>query len=186
MYIGLIGTNGAGKSTVCDYFRQKGFQVLSLSDSLRDYVREKGLPLDRDTLTHMANLLKEERGLDVLAKLVCETVEKESWDNVVFDSIRNRDEVNFLARKDVVFIGVTADIKVRYERVKLRARETDHIDFETFKRQDVRENSGESSGQNISLALEACRCVVENNTGIDDLHVSLDALLKEMSYDVST
>jgi dephospho-CoA kinase len=186
VYIGLIGVNGAGKSTVCDYFKDHGFEVLSLSDALRDYVLEKDLPLDRDTLTYTANRLKEERGLDVLAKLVFEGVEESRWNNVVFDSIRNGEEVSFLAEKGVVFVGVTADINIRYERIKLRARETDYVDFDTFKRQDIRETSGESTGQNIGVALESCQFIVENNTGLEDLHTALDTVLKEIKDHVST
>jgi dephospho-CoA kinase len=176
--------NGAGKSTVCDFFSGKGFQVLSLSDSLRDYVTRKGLPLDRDTLTNTANDLKAEKGLDVLAKLVFDMADKQDSDSIVFDSIRNSLEIQFLADKGVTFIGVTADLDVRYERVKKRARETDHIDFETFKRQDERERSGESLGQNISAALSECQYFIDNNTDLESLYKNLEALLSEMKLDV--
>lgn len=177
--IGLVGTNGAGKSTACDYFKQNGYTILSLSDALRAYLTQHNLPLDRDTLTTTANRLKAEQGSDVLAKMVFQHSQK--YDTpIAFDSIRNIDELNYLKEQGVYFIGITAPLETRYKRVKSRNRETDHVDFETFKRQDKRESDGSSSGQNISSTLESCNTICQNDSSVESLHAQLDTILGEL------
>lgn len=173
--IGLVGTNGAGKSTACDYFESKGYTILSLSDALRNHLTKQNLPLDRDTLTRTANTLKAEKGADVLAKMVFE-LSKQYDTPIAFDSIRNPEELAYLKSQNVIFIGITAPIEVRYERIKGRNRETDHVDFDTFKAQDLREQDGSSSGQNITTTLESCNTVCQNDSSVEHLHSQLDAV----------
>ena len=177
--IGLVGTNGAGKSTACDYFKEKGYTILSLSDALRDHLTKLNLPLDRDTLTNTANTLKAERGSAVLAEMVFQLSKKVDTP-VAFDSVRNVDELNYLKNQGVHFIGITAPLEVRYERIKSRNRETDHVDFETFKRQDQRESDGSSSGQNISSTLESCNTICQNDSTVTHLHAQLDAVYGDL------
>ena len=70
-----------------------------------------------------------------------------------------------------------ADIKVRYERIKSRQSDTDHIDFATFKAHDERENTGVSSGQNINDALSLCSVIINNNGTYDELTQQIDRVL---------
>jgi dephospho-CoA kinase len=173
--IGLVGTNGAGKSTACDYFKAKGYTILSLSDALRDHLRQLNLPLDRDTLTNTSNTLKNEKGADILAKMVFKL--SQQYDTpIAFDSIRHPDELSFLKSQSIYFIGITAPIEIRYERIKSRNRETDHVDFDTFQAQDLRELNGSSSGQNITHTLDLCDTILQNDSSIDALHRKLDSL----------
>lgn len=177
--IGLVGTNGAGKSTACDYFKQKGYTILSLSDALRNHLTQLNLPLDRDTLTNTANTLKAEKGANILAKMVFE-LSKTFQGPIAFDSVRNVEELTYLQDQGVFFIGITAPLETRFERIKTRLRETDHVDFETFKRQDLRETDGSSSGQNITSTLESCNIICQNDTTVEHLHTQLDAVYGDL------
>ena len=113
-------------------------------------------------------------------------LKKNQLPNVVFDSIRNEDEIVYLQENDVVVIGVDADIELRYQRISERKGDTDHIDFQTFKAHDERENTGASSGQNINQALSMCKEIINNNGSYDDLKQNIDRLLnhylKEQDY----
>jgi dephospho-CoA kinase len=175
--IGLVGTNGSGKSTICDYLVDRGFQRYSLSSVIHNYVREKGLPTTRDNLVETSNRLKAQKGQDVLAREMFQLAMKEASSKIVFDSIRNPDEVKFLKDHYVTLIGVDAPIEKRYERISARKRESDLIDFETFRQHDQRENSGESSGQNVFAAMKACENVITNDGSYDDLCEQVDQLL---------
>ena len=177
-HVGLVGTNGSGKSTACTFFKDQGYTVVSLSDALRKYVISKHLPMDRDTLTNTANALKDERGADVLAQIVMENIDTASFP-VAFDSIRNEAELLYLKKRGVFFIGITAPIDVRYQRVIKRKRETDAIDFDTFLRQDQRENEGQSKGQNIHLTLKKCDINCENSGSVAEFYDVLTAIVKE-------
>lgn len=181
IYLGLIGTNGAGKSTVCGYLRKQGFMVISLSDYVREEVRKRGLPLDRDNMVDVANTLKREFGKDYLAKQAVDVAARHEAKKVVFDSVRNMQEIIHLKNKGAVLLGVDAPVEMRYERVSTRKRETDFVDFDTFVAQDDRENSGISYGQNIHECLKLCDKVVMNATDEDTLFSDVDAFLHTAS-----
>jgi dephospho-CoA kinase len=180
--LGLVGTNGAGKSTVCAYLKENGYDVYSLSDVLREILRKEGLDLTRDTMTNTANKLKDTHGLSVFAQKTYDKAIQNNNDKVVFDSVRNLSEIEFLKNKGVAFIGVDAPIELRYERIKKRKRETDFVDFKTFQSQDDRENTGISSGQHIHAALKECQVMVENKGSEEDFLRTIEIALKELGY----
>ena len=97
--IGLVGTNGSGKSTVCQILKRKQFVSISLSDYVRDILDEKGLPQTRDNLVTAANDLKQEKGQHILAQFAYLQFSRLDVSCVVFDSIRNLEEINFLKQK---------------------------------------------------------------------------------------
>ena len=186
MKFGLVGKNGAGKSAVCQYLAEKGFAVLSLSDIVRREVSDRGLESNRDNLVATANDLKQAKGAAVLAIESIAYAKENQLSNVVFDSIRNEDEIVYLKENGVIVIGVDADIELRYQRISARKGDTDHIDFQTFKAHDERENTGASSGQNINQALSMCKEIINNNGSYDGLKQNIDRLLnhylKEQDY----
>lgn len=48
MIIGITGTFAAGKDTVADYLKEKGFEHFSLGEELTDIANERGLAVSRD------------------------------------------------------------------------------------------------------------------------------------------
>lgn len=175
--IGLIGTNGAGKSVACDYFRTQGYEVISLSDVIRQEVQNQGLVPDRDTLLTTSNAMKAKFGLDILARRVVEMVRANAWEHVAFDSVRHPLEIDYLKSMGTRMLGIDAPIELRYARIRERQKATDGVDFETFKKQDERERNGSSSGQNISASLQACDRVIQNDGSYEDLIAKLAAFL---------
>ena len=161
MKFGLIGRNGSGKSVVCDWFASQQFHVTSLSDEIRREAERQQRPLDRDTLTEISNQLKAADGMGVLAKRAIQSTQH--YNRVAFDSIRHPDEVHILKAHGVVLIGVDAEIEVRYQRVLERKRDTDFIDFDTFKRQDDAEFFGVRPAQNIQACWAHCDIIIDNN-----------------------
>jgi len=178
MYLGLIGTNGAGKTAICDYLKEKkGFAFFSLSDIVRSEAQKRGLAQTRDNLVQTGNDLKSKNGLAILAQLSFEKAQNNPNPNIVFDSIRNIAEVQFLKEKGVRMIGVDAPVELRYQRIQARKRESDMIDFETFVKHDERENSGVSLGQNIKESLAQCEVVINNTGDLQNLLIQIDQIL---------
>jgi len=176
-YLGIIGANGSGKSSACHYFAALGYHVVSLSDVVREEARRRGLELIRDNLVAVANELKSKHGQAYLAEVVWQRVHDAGEKKVVFDSIRNVSELRFLKEHGAYFIGIEVDAKLRFERVQSRQHDTDKIDFQTFLGHDERENTGQSSGQNIEECLKECDRRIQNTGSLVDFHFALREVL---------
>src|SRR5690242_14514104 len=123
MIIGLTGKNAAGKGEVAKFLQARGFHVTSLSAILREELGRRKMDLTRDNLTRVGNELREKHGPGVLAERMLETLGESR--NYVIDSFRNPGEVETLRRRaDFTLWAVTATPKVRFERIKVRARES--------------------------------------------------------------
>lgn len=176
--IGLVGQNGSGKSTVCQYLHDRwGCYVCSLSDIVRQYATKQNRPLDRDTLTQVANQLKETEGPDSLAKRVSPLLGDHSC--IVFDSVRHPAEVMHLKSHHVCFIGVKASVEDRFKRIQARGNATDDVSLQLFKEQDDYESSGKSSGQFIHACFQLCDHIILNETSVEDLYTSVDAIVHQ-------
>jgi dephospho-CoA kinase len=176
-FIGVVGCNGSGKSTVCDYLKEQGFYAVSLSDVVRKQAQNQGLPNDRDTLTNLANQLKKAHGLDYFAQETIQWIQQQRHTKVVFDSIRHPKEIQLLLQYHVTFIGVETPLETRYQRILDRKKGTDFVSFDTFKRQDAVETSGTSSGQNIQACLTMCDYKIQNNKDLRNLHEEIDDII---------
>lgn len=175
MKLALIGKNGSGKSLICKYLSEKGFSIVSLSDYVREEAAKRGLNLDRDSLTQTGTSLKSEFGLDILARRALEKTARIS--NVGYDSVRHPKEAETLKQHNVLLIGVEVPLRIRYDRIKSRQNETDFIDFDTFKKQDEYESSGDSKGQAINETLKQCDIVIQNEGTIDELYDKIEGIL---------
>ena len=100
-FIGIVGRNGSGKSSVCEYLETKGFTVISLSDVVRRHAADQQLSDDRDSLTTLANQLKSEHGLAYFAEAAM--AQAASLSHVAFDSIRHPKEIALLKTRQALF-----------------------------------------------------------------------------------
>jgi dephospho-CoA kinase len=136
--IGLTGTNGAGKGEAAAYFRAKGYAYFSLSDVIRDELRERGEPTSRDNLIRTGNELRERFGPDVLALRTIEKIGGEG--RAVIDSIRNMSEIESLrGQKGFVLLAIDAPVALRFERVTARGRDESAAGLEAFRKKEDEE-----------------------------------------------
>src|SRR5687768_8684031 len=124
MIIGLTGKNASGKGEVANYLRERGFTSYSLSDVLRDQLKQRKKPITRDNLIWLGNKLRNEEGPSVLADKILDQIEDDR--HYVIDSFRNPEEViAFRRTKDFVLISVEASAQKRFERLRARNRSGD-------------------------------------------------------------
>jgi dephospho-CoA kinase len=172
--IGLTGTNGAGKGEAAAFFMARGYAYASLSDILREELRERGLEVTRDSLIRIGNELRERFGPDVLAR---RTMAKVAGPTVI-DSIRNTREVATLrAQGDFVLLALDAPIEVRFGRVAARGRNESAATLPEFRIKEDEEKSGGESAQQLAACMAAADHLIWNDGTIEDLHRKLEELL---------
>jgi len=183
MIIGLTGENCSGKGTIAEYLMKKGFYYLSLSDVIREEVASDGNEITRERLIAKGNELRENFGRSVLAKKTIEKIESDK--NYVVDSIRNPSEVNELKKINNFFlIYVTASQNIRFERMKIRGRESDPKTFEEFiKLEKIENKNREDYKQNLEDTKKMSDKKIENEGSITNLYDKVDITLSGISKD---
>ncbi len=180
--IGITGTLGAGKGTIVEYLKkEKGFLHFSARDFITEEIKRRGLPVNRDTMTSVANDLRAKHSpsyiIDELYKRSIATGK-----NCVIESIRTVGEIKSLRQKGNFYLfAVDADPELRYRRIKSRKSSTDNVDFETFLANEKREmDSTDPNKQNLARCIEEADFVLTNNGNIEDLNAQIDKILNEI------
>jgi dephospho-CoA kinase len=169
--IGITGTLGAGKGTIVEYLvKEKGFKHFSVRDYLTTEIKRRGLTVNRDSMTMVANDLRAKNNpAYIIEELYSEAYR--AGKNSIIESIRTPGEIEFLKKQgDFILLAVDAEAKLRYDRISLRASETDKIDFRTFLANEKREmTSLDINKQNLSRCIEMADIVLINNGSIEEL-----------------
>ena len=185
LVIGITGTLGAGKGTVVEFFKEKGFVHYSARDYLRLMVEALGLKVDRDSLTMVANSTREKEGGDFIAKGLLDIALKDGR-NCIIESIRNIKEVEYLRNHaDFVLLCVDADIKIRFNRIQKRGSETDNVNFKTFAENEQRESESEDPNkQNLTAVMKMADYRIDNGGDLEHLKSQVKAIMDNLNINV--
>ncbi|HDP99342.1 MAG TPA: hypothetical protein ENN22_09190 [bacterium] len=178
MIIGLTGSNAAGKSTVVDFLVSQNFEAHSLSDIIRDELRQRQLPASRENLIQAGNELRTKFGASVLADRVKNKIQS---DNAVIDSIRNTEEVRSLRQLNNFFlVSVDAPVELRFRWAKTRGRVENASTLEQFIALENREKSATTTAQNIAACMAKADYQLINNNSIDELHNQVRKMVADL------
>lgn len=187
MILGFTGGNCSGKGTVVEYLVSKGFQSFSLSDMIREELRNNGQDVNRENLIAMGNKLRQDYGPGVLGLKALDKIKSDeefSKQNYAIDSIRNPAEVDALKElPNFKLITVSADPEVRYKRSLSRAREgAQNQSFDAFMAEERMElESDNPATQQLLKTYRLGDFFVENNySEIDSLYTDIDSIVDEM------
>jgi dephospho-CoA kinase len=178
--IGITGTLGAGKGTVVDYLVTKGFGHYSARDFITREILRRGLAVNRDSMTIVANDLRAMHSPSYIAEALYDEA-MAAGKNAVIESLRTEGEIAALrAKGDFLLIAVDADPKVRYERIVARGTETDKISFEKFLADEAREmHATDPNKQNLARCIELADHRLLNNGTKEDLYGQVDRILEK-------
>ena len=181
MIIGLTGENCAGKGTVADYLKKKGFYYLSLSDVIREELKVEGKEITRDSLVEKGNKMRTEFGPAIMAVKTIAKIQKDK--NYVIDSIRNAAEATELKKlPDFFLVHITAPPDVRYTRMHARNREYDPRTFETFMElEKLEKKNTDENKQSIVDAVAKADLKISNSATLMDLYEKVDLALAKLS-----
>jgi dephospho-CoA kinase len=181
MIIGIAGTLGAGKGTVVEYLKSKGFAHYSSSDTLRHILAERSLPIDREHMSALANELSNDQEGGVLQdshRLSQTNKHKDS----ILEALHRVSEGEYITKIGGTILGVDADIRVRFDRVKTRGDSAkDNVTFEQFVADSDREDEGKTgSGPNIRAVLNMADHTIHNDGTIEELHAKVEVWLQTL------
>ncbi len=180
--VGITGTLGAGKGTVVEYLvREKQFAHFSVREYLKEELEKRAMPVNRDTLTAIANSIRSKYGASFIAEALIKRA-KERGNDCVIESIRTPGEVEALRREEAFFLlAVDADPRIRYKRIRFRNSETDRVTYQTFIRNEEREmHTSDPNKQNLAACIDAADYVIRNDGNLGDLHNSTEIFLKRI------
>lgn len=177
LFICLTGMPGAGKSSVADSLKERGFYVISMGDVVRDEARLQNMDLTDTNLGNLMLKLRKEIGQGAISHLI---IKKMAYENnnlnrkiVVIDGIRSIHEVEVLKNiGNVKLLAIHASTDTRYKHIKQRARSDKPLSEEDFAIRDRRELTVGIS-EAIALSDES---LSNNNLTIEDL--------KEKAYEI--
>ena len=180
--IGITGTLCSGKGTLTEYFKEMGFETISLSDILRDEARLNNIELTRENLQKLGNLIREKHGAGALAILALEKMKDK--ENFIVESIRNPGEVEVL-KKERKFYLITVDAprEIRIERLLRRynegSRKEDPItEEEIIEKMDIDEGKGQNeAGQQVRKVMEMADYHIFNDKSLENLKHEVNKIL---------
>jgi len=180
LIIGITGTLGAGKGTIVDYLvSRKGFAHYSVRAYIAEEIVRRGMEVNRDSMVVVANDLRRQHSPSYITDELYFMAIKAGKDAVI-ESIRTPGEVISLRKKgNFVLFAVDAPPEVRYERIRQRNSETDHISFETFLMNEKREmESDDPFTQNIARCIKQADFTFTNDGTIEELNEQVESVLK--------
>ena len=117
---------GAGKSTIANGLKLKGFEIINMGDAVRSEAKKQNLEPTGENLGKLMLELREKNGSGAVAELIKENIIKSNSNVIVIDGIRSNAEINVLKKiKPVKILSIHASTDKRYNFLTIRDRSDD-------------------------------------------------------------
>ena len=162
----LTGMPGAGKTTIAEGLRSKGFDKITMGDAVRAEAARRNIESSGANLGKIMIELREKNGPGAVAELIQNDIKNSKSDVVLVDGVRSLAEVNVLKKIGTVkVLAIHASGDTRYKFLTVRGRTDAPSDREDFTKRDSRE-IGVGMSESIALADET---ISNNNMTIEEL-----------------
>ena len=132
---------GSGKSLVVNIAREKGYDIITMGDIVREETKRRGLELTPENVGTVMLDLRKKEGPDVIAKRCLPRIAATNNPRILIDGIRSLDEVTEFRKHypKLILIATYASPQTRFNRLYKRGRPDDAKNWQTFHERDTRE-----------------------------------------------
>jgi dephospho-CoA kinase len=131
---------GAGKSTIADGLKPKGYDIINMGNIVREEAKKRNLEATRENLGKLMLELREKNGPGAIAELVKPQIESSISDVILIDGVRSNDEIQVLRKFGTVkLLAIHASTNTRFDFLQKRGRADDPQTIEHFEERDNRE-----------------------------------------------
>jgi len=176
--IGLMGRIGSGKGTVADVLiNEFGFKSITMGDLAREEVVNRGLEPTREVTTRVSTELLSQDPAFFIKKAV-KKIKGSGHDRWLIDGIRRPLDVQEFSKAfpDITFVKVEVKPRIRFERMKLRARPGFPDTFDKFLEHERLEDEKFELGKTLSEA----DVVLDNNGSMSELQEKTRELVNNL------
>ncbi|MHA7733460.1 AAA family ATPase [Nitrosopumilus sp. S6] len=136
----LTGMPGAGKSTIADGLKLKGYDIINMGNTVREEAKKRNLEPSRSNLGKLMLELREKNGPGAVAELIKPEIESSTSNVILIDGIRSNDEIEVLRKiGNVKLLAIHASTDTRFDFLQKRGRSDDPQTKEHFEERDNRE-----------------------------------------------
>lgn len=172
----IVGLARTGKDTVADYIEKKyGYRKYTFSKVLEEALKIKGINPDKEKMLELGDALREEMGMDVVAKMLSEKVREKN--NITLVGPRSMEEIEYFRKQfpKLRIIKVTAEKEKRFERKS----EQDEKDEKKFFERD----SNDMLTKGFGKVIDAAEKEIKNSSSEEDLYKQIDQLMRDIEKD---
>jgi len=171
----LTGMPGAGKTTIADGLKSKGFDKITMGDAVRAEAARRKIEPTGANLGKLMLELREKNGLGAVAELIKDQIVNSKYGVVLIDGVRSIAEVDVLKKFGTVkILAIHASSDTRFKFLSRRERSDAPEDRQDFVKRDSRE-MGVGMSDSIALADET---ISNNNLTIPQLIDSAYNIIK--------
>lgn len=176
--IAFVGMPASGKSEASVIAQDRNIPVVNMGDVVREEAAKCGLPPTDKNIGGTGTKLREEEGMDIIAKRCVPKIRKLDSGIVVIDGIRNIDEINHFKEQfgnDFMLVAIDTPLEVRLERVKNRGRSDDMKSIDELKLRDEREKSW-----GLDKAIEMADVTIDNTSTLPEFRSEIVKLFGKL------
>jgi len=132
--LGLVGETGSGKDTFCQRVKKivkEPVFCFRFSDPLSEILKIIFPEVKKEDQQWLGKILRERYGNDILAKALAKKIEHIKEGLIILNGIRYWEEFKIIKKKGGKIIYITADPKIRWQRLRKRGEKKD--DFSPYK-----------------------------------------------------
>ena len=131
---------GAGKSTIAEGLKPKGYDIINMGNAVREEAAKRNLEPTSSNLGKLMLELREKNGPGAIAELVKPQIESSIANVILIDGVRSNDEIQVLRKfGNVKLLAIHASTDTRFDFLQKRGRSDDPQTKDNFDERDNRE-----------------------------------------------